>query len=68
MVVGTEDMERIISESFWSNLRENWLMRLNSFLVPAFMDKFWKLVMYCWNLLLVELSFFLKDLCLSAQS
>ena len=47
MVVGTEDMERIISESFWSNPRENWLMRLNSSLVPAFMDKFWKSVMYC---------------------
>ena len=34
---------------FWSNPRENWLMRLNSPLVPAFIDRFWKSVMYCWN-------------------
>ena len=45
LVVGMVAMERIMEVIFWSNLRENWSIRLISSLDPALRERFWKLVM-----------------------
>ena len=49
-VVGIEEMERIMVVSCWSSPRENWSMRVTSLEIPALEARFWKSVMYFWNL------------------
>ena len=46
MVVGIEDIERIIVASCWSSPKENWSMRVTSSEMPALEARFWKSVMY----------------------
>ena len=49
MVVGIEDMERIMVASCWSSPRENWSMRVTSSEIPALEARFFKLVINFWN-------------------
>ena len=49
MVIGIEDMERIMVASCWSSPRKNWSMRVMSLEIPALEARFWKSVIYFWN-------------------
>ena len=49
IVIGMGVMERIMIVKCWSNLRENWSIRVMSSVIPALEAMFRKSVMYFWN-------------------
>ena len=68
IVIGMEVMERIMIVRRWSNLRENWLIRVMSSVIPALEAMFRKSVMYVWNPSLVVLLDVFADFCTSLES
>ena len=60
-MVGMVAMERIMVASCWSSPSENWSMSVTLSVIPALAERFWKSVMYFWNLSSMIPSGHLKD-------